>query len=211
MSIELPKSLQALVHALEALPGLGPRSAQRIAFDLMQNQVKLGQLVHALVQAKAKLCYCQKCHTLSETPICHVCEDPSRDHRLLCVVESAADQRVIDASLSWPGVYFVLMGRLKPLDGQGPEEVGIDLLLKRIEQSMQTPEGLTEVVIATSYTPEGDTTALSIRSAIRKYWPQLKVTRLPKGLPMGVEIEYTDLSTIAGAIAMRDQSKNGSL
>lgn len=203
MSIRLSPAVQKLVEVLGKLPGFGPRSAQRAAFYLLQNRDdSLDELSQALDRVRHGVSRCRLCNTFTEGDICPVCLDEERDSGLLCVVESTADQMALDASLSWPGYYFVLSGRLSPVNGIGPAEIGMPLLLKRVGAGVE--EGvLREVVIAMSYTPEGDATAYYLIDAFKKRWPQLRVTRLARGLPAGIEIEYTDLSTIANAVYAR--------
>ena len=203
MSIQVAPQITALVETLSKLPGIGPRSAQRIVFHLLNNDEDLlNVLITELSAAKEGLRRCTCCNTLTDRELCEVCSDTSRDASLLCVVESVADQMAIDASLSWPGRYFVLNGRLNPLEGQGPYEIGFDTLLERIAERL---ESLREVVVATSYTPEGDATAYFLVDNLKKRWPELKVTRLARGLPSGVEIEYTDLNSIANAVYSRSE------
>ncbi len=203
MSIQVAPQITALVETLSKLPGIGPRSAQRIVFHLLNNDEDLlNELIAELSEAKAGLRRCSCCNTLTDRELCEVCSDTTRDASLLCVVESVADQMAIDASLSWPGRYFVLNGRLNPLEGQGPFEIGFDTLLERIAERL---ESLREVVVATSYTPEGDATAYFLVDNLKKRWPELKVTRLARGLPSGVEIEYTDLNSIANAVYSRSE------
>ena len=203
MSIRLAPAVEELIRTLSALPGLGPRSAQRAAFFLLQNRKgALDELASALNAARRGVGRCRLCNTFTEGDICSVCADEDRDPGLICVVESVADQMALDASLAWPGLYFVLNGRLSPVEGIGPADIGMPQLLKRIGASVE--EGvLREAVVATSYTPEGDATAYYLIDALKKRWPQLRVTRLARGLPSGIEIEYTDLSTIANAVYSR--------
>lgn len=203
MTIRLSPAVQHLIEALKKLPGYGPRSAQRAAFHLLQNRDgSLDALADALGTVRRGVSRCRLCNTFTEGDLCPVCLDESRDPGLLCIVESSADQMALDASLSWPGYYFVLTGRLSPVAGIGPADIGIDQLMKRVGAAVE--EGvLREVVIAMSYTPEGDATAYYLIEALRKRWPRLRVTRLARGLPAGIEIEYTDLSTIANAVYSR--------
>lgn len=206
MAVESSPAIAELVSALEALPGYGPRSAQRAAFYLLhpKHREELGVLRRALENAETKVRRCRRCRTWCEGELCEVCRDESRDRSLLCVVESVQDQIALDRSLNWPGLYFVLGGRISPMDDTGPAEIGFPELLDRIGEGLGA-EGLREVVVATSYTPEGDATAYYLMGALKKRWPDLRVTRLARGLPSGLEIEYTDLATIAAAIEDRRQ------
>ncbi|HXY06033.1 MAG TPA: recombination mediator RecR [Burkholderiaceae bacterium] len=197
--MKLGRSLDGLVEALKRLPGIGPRSAQRIAFHLLQHErdlaVVLGQ---ALLTAAERVGRCARCNTLTELEICETCADPRRDPSLLCVVESPADQMVIEQSLAYSGMYFVLLGRLSPLDGVGPKEIELDRLAARARDGV-----VRELIVATSFTPEGDATAHYISEIVRTQDAQIKVTRLARGVPAGAELEYTDVNTIAQAMLDR--------
>lgn len=197
--MKLSPTLDKLVDALKRLPGIGPRSAQRIAFHLMQHErdtaVALGD---ALLAAAHEVRHCARCNTLTELEICDTCANPRRDAGLLCVVESPADQLVIEQSLAYAGLYFVLLGRLSPLDGIGPHEIQMERLLARAADGL-----VREVIVATSFTPEGDATAHYVTELLRGRDPQLKVTRLARGVPAGAELEYTDVNTVAQAMLDR--------
>ena len=197
--MKLGLAIDSLVDALKRLPGIGPRSAQRIAFHLLQFDRPLGAVLgRALLDAVDRVAHCARCNTLSEETLCETCTDPKRDPGLLCVVESPADQLVIEQSLAYSGLYFVLLGRLSPLDGIGPREIQLDRLLERIGDGV-----LRELIIATSFTPEGDATAHYIGELARTRDPRIKVTRLARGVPAGAELEYTDVNTIAQAMLDR--------
>jgi len=197
--MKLGRTLDGLIEALKRLPGIGPRSAQRIAFHLLQHErdlaVVLGQ---ALLAAAERVGRCARCNTLTELEICETCADPRRDPGLLCVVESPADQMVIEQSLAFAGMYFVLLGRLSPLDGIGPREIDLAQLAARADDGV-----VRELVVATSFTPEGDATAHFISELVHARNPQLKITRLARGVPAGAELEYTDVNTIAQAMLDR--------
>ena len=194
--------LDRLVDALKHLPGIGPRSAQRIAFHLLQHDrdaaVRLGE---ALLAATRTIRHCERCNTLSEQTICETCTRAKRDPQLLCVVESPSDQLVIEQSLSYSGLYFVLLGRLSPLDGIGPREIQMERLIARAVDGV-----VREVVVATSFTPEGDATAHYVGQLLKERDPQIRVTRLARGVPAGAELEYTDVNTIAQAMLDRRAS-----
>jgi len=193
------RSLDGLVEALKRLPGIGPRSAQRIAFHLLQHERELAVVLgQALLTAAERVGRCARCNTLTELEICETCADPRRDPSLLCVVESPADQMVIEQSLSYSGMYFVLLGRLSPLDGVGPKEIELDQLASRARDGV-----VRELIVATSFTPEGDATAHFISELVHAHDPQIKVTRLARGVPAGAELEYTDVNTIAQAMLDR--------
>jgi recombination protein RecR len=200
--MKLGPALDRLVDALKQLPGIGPRSAQRIAFHMLQHDrdgaVRLGE---ALLAATRVIGHCERCNTLTEQRICETCSSTRRDSQLLCVVESPADQLMVEQSLSFSGLYFVLLGRLSPLDGIGPREIQMERLLERAGDGI-----VREVVVATSFTPEGDATAHYIAQLLRERDPALKITRLARGVPAGAELEYTDVNTIAQAMLDRRAS-----
>lgn len=190
-------SLDALVDALRRLPGIGVKSAQRLAFHLLQHDREGAQrLAHALQAACASVRHCERCHTFTEAPVCDICLDPQRDARQLCVVETPADQAALERTGSYRGLYFVLMGRISPLDGLGARDIGVAELLQR------AGDGVTEeVIVATNFTAEGEATAHVIGEALKSRG--LKVTRLARGVPIGSELEYVDLGTIAHALSDR--------
>jgi len=200
--LHLGPALDRLVDALKHLPGIGPRSAQRIAFHLLQHDrdaaVRLGE---ALLAAAQTIRHCERCNTLSEQPVCETCRSPKRDAHLLCVVESPADQLMIEQSMSYSGLYFVLLGRLSPLDGIGPREIQMEQLIARAADGI-----VREVIVATSFTPEGDATAHYVSQLLKERDPQVRVTRLARGVPAGAELEYTDVNTIAQAMLDRRAS-----
>ena len=190
-------SLSALIEALRRLPGVGVKSAQRMAFHLLQHDRAGAQLLAQSLQAAvANVRHCERCHTFTEAPVCSTCLDPSRDRKQLCVVETPADQAAVERTGSFRGLYFVLMGRLSPLDGVGVRDIGITQLLERAcDGEVQ------EVIVATSFTAEGEATAHVIAEALKARG--LTVTRLARGVPVGSELEYVDLGTIAHALVER--------
>ena len=190
-------SLDALIDALRRLPGVGHKSAQRMAYHLLQNDRGGAlRLAGSLQQALAQVRHCERCHTFTEHRLCVSCEDAARDARLLCVVESPADQAALERSGSYRGLYFVLMGRLSPLDGIGIEDIGARQLLARASDGV-----VAEVILATGFSAEGEATAHALGEALRARG--LKVTRLARGVPAGSELEYVDLGTIAHALQDR--------
>ena len=189
--------LMSLVEALRILPGVGVKSAQRMAFHLLQHDRDGAlRLAAALDAAVHDVRHCERCHTFTEHRLCDVCADPRRDAALLCIVETPADQSAMERTGSYRGLYFVLMGRLSPLDGVGVRDIGVAPLLERVER-----EPVTEVILATSFTAEGDATAHVLGEALRARG--LRVTRLARGVPIGSELEYVDLGTIAHALSDR--------
>jgi recombination protein RecR len=190
-------SLTALIEALRRLPGVGIKSAQRMAFHLLQHDRDGAlRLAAALQGAVQTIRHCERCRTFTETAICATCSDPSRDARLLCVVETPADQAALERTGSYKGLYFVLMGRLSPLDGVGTREIGAAELLQRAADGV-----VEEAILALNFTAEGEATAHVLGEALRSQG--LKVTRLARGVPAGSELEYVDLSTIAHALVDR--------
>ena len=190
-------SLAALVDALRRLPGIGVKSAQRMAFHLLQHDREgARRLAGALTEAVQRMRHCARCHTFTEGEVCATCEDPRRDPRLLCVVETPADQAALERSGSYRGLYFVLMGRISPLDGVGADDIGAAALLERAGDGV-----VQEVILATGFTAEGEVTAHALAAALRARG--LKVTRLARGVPVGSELEYVDLGTIAHAMGDR--------
>jgi recombination protein RecR len=187
-------ALDGLIDALRRLPGVGQKSAQRMAFHLLQHDRDGAQrLSTALAGALHNMRHCQRCHTFTEAPVCGTCADPRRDARQLCVVETPADQAAMERSASFQGLYFVLMGRIRPLDGVGPGDIGVAELIGRATDGV-----VQEVILATGFTAEGEVTAHALATALRAHG--LKVTRLSRGVPAGSELEYVDLSTIAHAL-----------
>ncbi len=190
-------ALATLVEALRRLPGVGVKSAQRMAYHLLQHDRDAAmQLSYALDHAVHSIRHCERCHTFTEQPVCITCLDPMRDERMLCVVETPADQAAIERTGSYKGLYFVLMGKLSPLDGIGAHDIGLPELLERIGDGQ-----VQELIIATGFTAEGEVTAHVIGEALRPRG--VKVTRLARGVPIGSELEYVDLGTIAYAFSDR--------
>ena len=197
MAAATPAALDTLVAALRRLPGVGIKTAQRFAYHLMQrDREAAGHISEALEQALERITHCNLCNTFTDQPICETCQSPKRRDDLLCVVESPADQAVVEQTLSFDGRYFVLMGRLSPLDGIGPDDISLDQLVARANDGK-----VKEVVLATNFTQEGEATAHYVQELLTARG--LKVTRLASGVPVGSELEYVDASAIAQA--MRDR------
>ena len=190
-------ALEGLIEALRRLPGVGIKSAQRMAFHLLQHDRDgARRLATALTEAMQRMRHCQRCHTYTGSDVCGTCLDPRRDARQLCVVETPADQAALERSGSFKGLYFVLMGRISPLQGVGPDQIGADEMLVRASDGV-----VEEVILATGFTAEGEVTAHALTVALKARG--LKVTRLARGVPAGSELEYVDLSTIAHAMGDR--------
>ena len=190
-------ALEGLIEALRRLPGVGVKSAQRMAWHLLQHDREgARRIASALEGAVARIRHCARCHTFTESEVCSICLDPSRDVRQLAVVETPADQAALERTGSYRGLYFVLMGRLSPLDGVGPSEIGARELLDRAGDGR-----VEEVIIATNFTAEGEATAHAIAQALKARG--VASTRLARGVPVGSELEYVDLGTIAHALSDR--------
>jgi recombination protein RecR len=190
-------SLDALIQALKRLPGVGVKSAQRMAFHLLQHDRAAAQYLARALQDACKLVqHCELCHTFTEHAVCATCLDEKRDHTKLCVVETPADQSAMERTGAYKGLYFVLMGKLSPLDGIGPQELGLKKLFERACDGV-----VQEVILATNFTAEGEATAHVISEALKARG--IKPTRLARGVPVGSELEYVDLGTIAHALVDR--------
>lgn len=192
-----PEPLQALIDALRRLPGVGVRSARRMAYHLLQHDRHgAGQLSEALAHAVQALRHCSRCNGFTVHDVCETCSSTRRDPSLLCVVETPADQNTIESSHGYKGLYYVLMGRLAPLEGVGPNELNFDRLIQRA-----TDGAVREVILATNFTAEGETTAHYLAETLQAQG--LTVTRLARGVPAGSELEYVDAGTVAWALMER--------
>jgi recombination protein RecR len=202
-------ALEGLTQALRKLPGVGAKSAARMAFHLLQHDKPAAlQIARALEHAVQSIKHCARCNTLTEQDICVTCQNPQRDRGKLCVVETPADQAALERTLAYRGLYFVLMGKLSPLDGIGPNDIGLQKLFDRVVPKDQRGQPLPpearevqEVILATNFTAEGEATAHVIAQALKSRGVQ--VTRLARGVPVGSELEYVDLGTIAHALVDR--------
>lgn len=192
-----PEPLKALIESLRRLPGVGIRSARRMAYHLLQHdQPGADQLSRALSSALRDLRHCSQCNGFTEEEICATCSNPKRDPSILCIVETPADQNTIESSHGYRGLYYVLMGRLAPLEGIGPDELRFDRLLKRVGDGQ-----VKEVILATNFTAEGETTAHYLSELLQARG--IAVSRLARGVPAGSELEYVDAGTIAWALMER--------
>ena len=189
--------ISRLVESLRCLPGVGPKSAQRMAFHILERDreaaIDLARVIEEAVTAVGR---CESCRTLSEHALCPICASSRRDPGTLCVVETPADMAAIDASTGFQGMFFVLMGHLSPLDGIGPAELGLDQLGRRLDDG-----GITEVILATSSTVEGEATAHYLAEMVRER--DIRATRIAQGVPMGGELEFVDGGTLARAMRAR--------
>ena len=192
-----PQPLVALVDALKALPGVGVRTARRMAYHLLQHDPQAAQaLSEALHQALTALLHCEQCNGFSETAVCVTCLNQQRDQSVLCVVETPADQNTIESTHNYRGLYYVLMGRVAPLEGMGAEQINLNRLVSRATNGQ-----VEEVILATNFTAEGDTTAHYFGEILRQ--KGVMVTRIARGVPAGSEIEYVDAGTVAWALMER--------
>jgi len=202
IAAEAPSGMDALARALRGLPGVGPKAAQRMALHLLQHDRDGAiRLAHALQHAATTVRNCERCNTFAEEALCALCRSPKRDPALLCVVETPADLMMVEQTQAYSGLYYVLMGRLSPLDGIGPKEIRLDRLIKRATDGV-----VKEAVLATNFTNEGEATAHYIGEMLTARG--LKVSRLARGVPVGGELEYVDSGTLAQA--MRDRRTLGS-
>jgi recombination protein RecR len=192
-----PAGLERLIEALRVLPGVGPRSAQRMAYYLLQHdRAGAEALGSSLVEALRSVRHCTRCNNFTEDEVCSLCLSPRRDASQLCVVETPADLSMVEQTLSYSGMYFVLMGRLSPLDGIGPRDIGLDRLLARAGDGV-----VQEVILATNFTNEGEATAHYIAEMLRARG--IRPTRIARGVPLGGELEYVDVGTISQALMDR--------
>lgn len=192
-----PSSLEELVQALRCLPGVGPKAAQRMTLHLLQHDQTGGmRLSEALKKALANIRHCEQCNTFTESALCTLCASGKRDQTLLCVVETPADLLMVEQTQAYSGLYFVLMGRLSPLDGVGPKDIHVERLLRRAADGV-----VREVVLATNFTVEGEATAHHLGELLRARG--LAVSRLARGVPVGGELEYVDSGTLAQALRDR--------
>jgi recombination protein RecR len=191
-----PPSLSRLIEALRCLPGVGPKSAQRMAYHLLQrDRAGALRLAQSLERAAGNVLHCSKCNNFSELEVCELCASTKRDPEVLCVVEMPADLLMMEQAQCYRGMYFVLMGRLSPLDGVGAKELHFDRLLKRAREQVR------EVILATNFTVEGDATAHYLTTLLRAQG--LRVSRIARGLPVGGELEQVDSGTLAQAVLER--------
>ena len=191
--------LEQLIEALRVLPGVGQKSAQRMAYHLLERQRDGGKrLATVLAEAMERVGHCTRCRDFSETPLCATCASNARDAHLLCVVETPADRLAIEQATGFRGLYFVLQGRLSPLDGIGPRELGLDSLASRLEEGE-----VTEMIVATNPTVEGEATAHYLAQLARRHGA--RPSRLAQGLPLGGELEYVDRGTLSHAFGSRGE------
>lgn len=198
---KLPSSLQKLINELSKLPGVGPKTAQRLAFYLLKrDSIDNTSLIHALSELKGGVVFCSICHNMVEADPCSTCTDPGRDSSILCVVEEPLDALAIDKTGKFKGKFHVLGGVLNPLEGIGPEQLKIESLMGRIQNK---ESGVAELIIATNPSLEGEATAMHLSKVIKQSNPKIKITRIARGLPMGGDLEYADDITLMRAMEGR--------
>jgi len=195
--MSLSPLIDKLIESLQILPGVGPKSAQRMAFYLLErNRDGASGLSSCLLEAVERIGHCEKCRTLTEEKVCSVCANPGRDESMLCIVETPSDVMLVNKATGYKGLYFVLMGHLSPLDGIGPDELGLDQLAKRLDSN-----SVEELILATNPTVEGEATAHYISEMARKRG--IRATRLAHGVPLGGELEFVDGGTLSQAFSDR--------
>jgi recombination protein RecR len=194
---QLPEPLERLIQELARLPGIGPKTAQRLAFHLLRSdRQRVASLAQAIEDVKARIGYCERCYNIAEGSLCSICSSTRRDPTLLCVVESALDVLAVERTSEFAGLYFVLHGVISPIDGVGPDQIHVPQLLERVRD-----EGVAEVIVATDADIEGEATAVYLQRALQPLG--VKVTRPAHGLPVGGDLEYADELTLARAMAGR--------
>ncbi len=199
--MKVPKSIQNLIESFEKLPGVGPKTAQRLTFYLLHvPQYELDKFASSLSSLKTGTTICSNCFTVGESDPCEICTDTNRDQGLICVVEEPLDVLALERGGKYKGVYHVLHGRIDPLNNIGPDEIYIQQLLERIKKSE-----ITEIILATNPTMEGEATAMYITKQIKIDKPNIKLTRIGRGLPIGADLEYADEITLQRALEGRSE------
>ena len=200
---KLPSSIQKLINELSKLPGIGPKSAQRLAFYLLKkDKIDIDNLSSSVANIKQGVVFCSTCHMMADVDPCTVCSDSKRDHSLVCVVEETLDAQALDKSGQYNGIFHVLGGVLNPLEGIGPEQLEIDSLVARVKDSTHIVK---EVVVATNPSLEGETTAMHLTKLLKTANPALKITRIARGIPMGGDLEYADDITLMRSMQNRTE------
>lgn len=198
-------SFEKLINELNKLPGVGPKTAQRLAFFILKMQKEEAtSLAFAIQEVKNKIHYCSICNNLTEVDICNICADTARDKEIICVVEEPNDLIAVEKTRGFRGVYHILLGRISPLDGLGPDNIEIDSLVGKIKKG-----GIKEVILAINPNVEGEATALYIAKQLKPF--DVRITRLAHGLPMGADLEYADEITLMRAISGRSEMSRGEI
>ena len=202
--MKVPKAIQNLIESFEKLPGVGPKSAQRLTFYLLHvPQGELDKFAQALQKLKGDTVLCSTCHMIGESNPCDICGDLERDNSLICVVEQPLDVLALEKSGRYKGIYHVLHGKIDPLNNIGPDEIFINQLIARVKKSQSEGPKIKEVVLATNPTMEGEATAMYISKNLKSHIPDLKITRIGRGLPIGADLEYADEVTLQRAMEGR--------
>ncbi len=197
--MSLSPLIRRLIEDLRCLPGVGPKSAQRMAFQLLERDREgARRLANTLIEASEQIGHCEQCRTLTENTLCDICSDTRRDNTQICIVESPADVMALEQSSGYRGRYFVLMGHLSPLDGIGPSDIGLDTLSDQLRQN-----SIQEVILATNPTVEGEATAHFIHDMVKRH--KIECSRIAFGVPLGGELEYTDSETLSRALQGRQR------
>lgn len=199
---EYPKPLAKLITELQKLPTIGQKTAQRLAFFMLKlPDIETAKIAEAIAEVKQQLSYCDVCGTITDMNPCYICTNPRRDQRIICVVEESDDLWAIERTNGYTGLYHVLGGVLSPLDGTGPDELGINTLFHRIRESTTNAQPVQEVILATNWTTEGQATALYLIQHLEMF--EITVTRIAHGIPVGGDLEYIDEVTLAKALEGR--------
>ncbi|MFP3903034.1 MAG: recombination mediator RecR [Armatimonadota bacterium] len=201
--LQYARPLQRVIEELERLPGIGPKSAQRLAFFLLRNSPEMARSIGEAISALPdNIQRCVRCHNYTEHDLCSICEDETRDQSVICVVEEVSDLMAFERSGEYSGLYHLLGGLLSPLEGVGPADIHIDTLLERIDE-----DGVEEIILATSPTVEGDATAEHLHKIFHERFPHVRVTRIALGLPVGADLDYQDQVTVARALSGRQEMR----
>jgi recombination protein RecR len=199
--MKIPKAIQQVIESFERLPGIGPKSAERLTFYLLHvPQGELDRFALSVQNLKKDTIICSICFNVDESDPCTICQDPNRNNEILCVVEQALDVIALEKSKKYPGVYHVLNGKIDPLNNIGPDEIRISELLHRVKED---EKNFKEIILATNPTMEGEATAMFLSKQLRKLNPEIKITRIGRGLPIGADIEYADSTTLDRAMEGR--------
>lgn len=202
--MKIPRAIERVIEGFERLPGIGPKSAQRLGFYLLHvPQENLDEFADALSNLKKEIVLCKNCYNIGNSEICEICSDEKRDKSFICVVEDALDVVALEKSRKFNGVYHVLHGVVDPLNSIGPDDIYIPQLVKRIQESLDSGQKVSEILIATNPTMEGEATAMYIYKQIKNQNPNIKITRIGRGLPIGADIEYADETTLSRALEGR--------
>ena len=202
--MKIPRAIERVIEGFERLPGIGPKSAQRLGFYLLHvPQENLDEFADALSNLKKEIVLCKNCYNIGNSEICEICSDEKRDKSFICVVEDALDVVALEKSRKFNGVYHVLHGVVDPLNSIGPDDIYIPQLIKRIQESADSGQKISEILIATNPTMEGEATAMYIYKQIKNQNPNIKITRIGRGLPIGADIEYADETTLSRALEGR--------